>query len=164
MVAIDTGLGIYDNIQNETRPQKIVSDAVVDVGLGIGSMALSAAAGAKIGALAGSVFPGLGNVIGAVGGALVGFGTYMLTDVVSINGKTGSEWLKEGAAVVADGFVDAGQWVADTAVDVWNEATDIVEDAGEWIADTASDAWKATTDFFEDAGNAVGNFFSGLFS
>ena len=186
MVAVDTGLGIYENIQNGTRPQKIVSDAVVDAGLGVGSMALSAAAGAKIGALAGSVFPGLGNVIGAAGGALVGFGAYMLTDVVTINGKTGSEWIKEGAAVVADGLVDAGQWVADTAVDVWNEATEIVkdagewiadtasdvwdattdfvEDAGEWIADTASDAWEATTDFFEDAGNAVGNFFSGLFS
>ena len=110
----------------------------------------------------------------------------MLTDVVTINGKTGSEWIKEGAAVVADGLVDAGQWGADTAVDVWNEATEIVEDAsewiadtasdvwnamtdfvedaGEWIADTASDAWKATTDFFEDAGDAVGNFFSGIFS
>ncbi len=186
MVAVDTGLGIYENIQNGTRPQKIVSDAVVDAGLGIGSMALSAAAGAKIGALAGSVFPGLGNIIGAAGGALVGFGAYMLTDVININGKTGSEWIKEGAAVVADGLVDAGQWITDTAVDVWNEATDIVEDtgewiadtasdvwnattdfvedAGEWIADTASDAWEATTDFFEDAGNAVGNFFSGLFS
>ena len=139
-----------------------------------------------IGLIAGSVFPGLGNVIGAASGALVGFGAYMLTGVVTINGKTGSEWIKEGAAVVADGLVDAGQWGADTAVDVWNEATEIVEDAsewiadtasdvwdtttdfvedaGEWIADTASDAWEATTDFFEDAVDAVGNFFSGIFS
>ncbi len=164
MVAVDTGLGIYENIQNGTRLQKTVSDAVVDAGLGIGSIALSAAAGAKTGAIAGSVFPGLGNVIGAAGGALVGLGTYVLTDVVEINGKTGSEWIKEGASVVADGLVDAGQWIADTAVDVWNEAADIVEDAGDWIADTASDAWEATTDFFEDTGTAVGNFFSGLFS
>ena len=185
MVALDTGLGVYENIQNGTRAQKTVSDAIVDAGLGIGSMALSAAAGAKIGALAGSVFPGLGNVIGAAGGALVGLGTYVLTDVAKINGKTGSEWIKEEAAVVADGIVDAGKKVADTVVDVWNEATDFVEDAsdwvadtatdiwdattdfvkdaGEWVSDTASNTWEATTDFLEDAGNSVKNFFSGLF-
>ena len=155
MVAIDAGLGIYENIQNGTRPQKIVSDAVVDAGLGVGSMALSAAAGAKIGALAGSVFPGLGNIIGAVGGALVGLGTYALTDVVEINGKTGSEWIKEGAAVVADSLVDAGQWVADTANDAWNATTDFVEDAGEWVADEASKVWNATTDFVEDTGEWI---------
>lgn len=72
-VALDMGVGIYENTEAGTRTQKIVSDAVVDAGLGIGSMALSAAAGAKIGAVAGSFFPGVGNIIGAVGGAVVGF-------------------------------------------------------------------------------------------
>lgn len=185
-VAVDTGFGIYENIQSGTHPQKIVSDAVVDTGLGVGSMALSAAAGTKIGAIAGSALPGLGNIIGAAGGALVGLITYVLTDVAEINGKTGSEWIKDGAAVVSDGLVDVGEWVADTAVEVWDATTDFVEDtgewivdkandaweattsfvetAGEWITDTASDAWEATTDFAENAANAVGEFFSGLFS
>lgn len=39
-----------------------------------------------------------------------------------------------------------------------------VENAGDWVANTASDAWEATTGFFENTGNAVGNFFSELFS
>ena len=171
MVALDTGLGIYENIQNGTKPQKIVSDAVVDTGLGIGSIALSAAAGAKIGALAGTVFPGWGNVIGALGGAVVGVGAYVLTDVIEFNGKSGSEWIKEGASVVADGVVEAGKWIADTAVEAWEATTDFIEDAGNWIADTAVDAWEATTNFVKDTGEAISNgfktvgyFLSGIFS
>ncbi len=174
-VALDMGVGIYENVQDGTRTQKIVSDAIVDVGLGITSMALSAAAGAKIGAIAGSFFPGLGNIIGAVGGAVVGLGVSLVTEVFE-------EPIKECAGWVADRFVDAGEWIADTAVEAWNATTDFVEDAGEWItetasdagewiADTATDVWNATTDFVEDVGESisnglesVGNFFSGLFS
>ena len=185
-VALDMGVGIYENVQDGTRTQKIVSDAIVDVGLGITSMALSAAAGAKIGAIAGSFFPGLGNIIGAAGGAVVGLGVSLVADAFE-------EPIKEGAGWVADRVVDAGEWIADTAVEVWDATTDFVEDAGEWIADTAVEAWDATTDFVEDAGEwiadtatdawnattdfvedvgesisdgleSVGNFFSGLFS
>ena len=185
-IALDTGVGIYENIQEGTRNQKIVSDAIVDIGLGIGSMALSAAAGAKIGAIAGSFFPGLGNIIGAVGGAVVGLVVSLVTEVFE-------EPIKECAGWVADRFVDAGEWIADTAVEAWDATTDFVEDAGEWItetasdagewiadtatdagewiADTATDVWNATTDFVEDVGESisnglesVGNFFSGLFS
>lgn len=115
-----------------------------------------------------SVFPGLGNIIGAAGGAVVGLGVSLVTDVFE-------EPIKEGAGWVADRVVDAGEWIADTAVEAWDATTDFVEDAGEWIADTASNAWNATTNFvedageavggfFEDAGNAIGGFFSGLFA
>ena len=122
-----------------------------------------------------SVFPGLGNIIGAVGGAVVGLGVSLVTEVFE-------EPIKECAGWVADRFVDAGEWIADTAVEAWNATTDFVEDAGEWItetasdagewiADTATDVWNATTDFVEDVGESisnglesVGNFFSGLFS
>ena len=142
-IALDTGVGIYENIQEGTRNQKIVSDATVDIGLGIGSMALSAAAGAKIGAIAGSFFPGLGNTIGAVGGAVFGLGiSFLVTEVFE-------EPIKECAGWVADRFVDAGEWIADTATDVWNATTDFVEDVGESISNGLE---------------SVGNFFSGLFS
>ena len=131
MVAIDTGAGIYENVKNKTRVQKTISDAAVDIGLGIGSIALSADAGAKVGAIAGSVFPGLGNIIGAVAGAVVGVGAYVLTDALEINGRTISEWTKEGAAIVADGIVEAGKWVGETASEVWDKTTDFIEDTGE---------------------------------
>ena len=72
--------------------------------------------------------------------------------VISLSGTTETE-----EAFSYDG---AGEWVADTAIDVWNATTDFVEDAGDWIAETASDAWDATTDFFED----VGGFFCELFA
>ena len=160
-IALDTGVGIYENIQEGTCNQKIVSDAIVDIGFGIGSMALSAAAGAKIGAIAGSFFPGLGNIIGAVGGAVVGLGVSLVTEVFE-------EPIKECAGWVADRFVDAGEWIADTAVEAWDATTDFVEDAGEWItetasdagewiADTATDVWNATTDFVEDVGESISN-------
>ena len=178
-VALDVGVGIYENKQKGTRTQKIISDIAVDAGLGIGSMALSAAAGAKIGAMAGSFFPGAGNIIGAVGGAVVGVITSLIMDPLEEPIKEcagwvadrvvdAGEWIADTAVEVWDAtkdFVkDAGEWIADTAVEAWNATKDFVKDTGEWIADTASNAWNATTDFFEDAGNAVGNFFSGLFS
>ena len=141
LVAVDTLAGIHDNINSGTRVQKTVSDAVVDAGLGIGSIAVSAAAGAKLGAMVGTVCPGIGNIVGAVGGAAAGVALYFITDVVRINGKTGSEWVKEGAGAVADSLVEAGQWVADAA----------------------SDIWLSTKDFAENAVDAVGNFFSGVF-
>lgn len=76
------GLGIYENIQSGTRVQKIVSDAVVDCGFGISSIMISAADGAKIGALTGSFLPGVGNIIGAVGGAAVGVIVYFVYDAI----------------------------------------------------------------------------------
>ena len=63
MVILDVGLGVYDNVQAGTRPQKIVSDAIVDAGVGAGTIALVSAAGAAIG----SIVPVAGNVVGAIG-------------------------------------------------------------------------------------------------
>ena len=38
---------------------------------------------------------------------------------------------KEGAAIVADGIVEAGKWVGETASEVWDKTTDFIEDTGE---------------------------------
>lgn len=166
-IAVDTTFGVLENIEEGTRTQKIVSDAIVDAGAGAGIIAGSTAIGSAIG----SVVPVAGNIIGSGVGFLFGFVIDWAVNADFIDGKSVVDWTKEGAGWVADRVVDAGKWIGDTAVDVWDATTNFVEDAGEWIADTVSDAWEATTDFFEDAGNAVGGFFedvggffSGLFA
>lgn len=56
----DTGTGIAENINNDTRTQKIISDAVVDTGAGIGIAAASTAIGAGVGSLI--PIPGVGTL------------------------------------------------------------------------------------------------------
>ena len=53
--------------------------------------------------------PGAGNIAGAVVGFASGVGYYILTDVVTINGKSVVDWTKEGAG-----------WIADQVVNLWN--------------------------------------------
>jgi hypothetical protein len=50
-VIADTGIGIYDNIQNDTSTQRIASDAVVDVSFGLGGIGISTAAGVAFGTI-----------------------------------------------------------------------------------------------------------------
>lgn len=125
-VALDVGLGIYDNIQDGTRTQKIVTDAIVDTGVGVGAIWASAAAGAAIG----SVAPGPGNAIGAVGGFVVGGTIYIVTDVITINDKSLVDWGKEGLGWVGDRTVEIGCWIGDTASDI-----------GSWIIDKWDAIW-----------------------
>ncbi len=126
VIAVDVGLGIYDNIQEGTRPQKIVTDAIVDAGVGAGTIWASTASGAAIG----SIVPGAGNVVGAVGGFVVGGVIYVATDVIEINGKSAVEWTKEGVAWVGDGVVYVADWVGDRAIDL-----------GDWIGDKWNNLW-----------------------
>ena len=103
-VGLDASIGLYENIQNAQPVQEILTDAALDVGfgaLGVGissagaSLATILATSALSGTAIGTAVPGLGNVIGAVGGILVGLGYYALTEVVKINGKSVTEWLDE---------------------------------------------------------------------
>jgi len=55
---------------------------------------VAGALGAKIGAVAGSVVPFAGNVVGGIAGFVIGVGIYVATDMIDYNGKTGREWLK----------------------------------------------------------------------
>ena len=99
-LARDTGVGIYENIEANTPAQRVISDAAVDIGVGLGGIALST----KVGALIGTAIPVpmVGSVVGAVVGVGVGIGIYFLTEVVNIKGKSAVGWMKEGAGWVAD--------------------------------------------------------------
>jgi hypothetical protein len=89
-VVLDTGFGVVNNINNGATAQKTTSDAVVDVAFGVGTIWMSAAAGATFG----SVVPGPGNVIGAGIGFLTGLAIYLATDVIEINGMSLRDWTK----------------------------------------------------------------------
>ena len=170
-IAINTTLGVLENIENGTRTQKIVSDAVVDVGADVGIIAIST----SIGSLMGSFAPFAGNIIGAGVGMVTGWVIEKALNADVFWGKSAVDWAKEGAGWIADRAVDAGEWIADTATDVWNATTDFVgeawdattdfiEDTGEAIGNFFEDAGEAVGGFFEDAGDAIGGFFSGLFA
>lgn len=125
-VALDVGIGVYDNIQDGTRTQKIVTDAIVDTGVGVGTIWASSAAGAAIG----SIVPGPGNAIGAAGGFVVGGVIYVVTDVITINDKSLVDWGKEGLG-----------WVGDKVVDIGVGVSDSVGDFCSWIGDTWESIW-----------------------
>lgn len=95
-VAFDVGIGVYDNIQVGASEKKIILDATVDVAVSGLSVWAAGALGSKIGCAVGSVYPGLGNAVGAVAGFAIGITLYAVTDVIKYNGKTARSWLKEG--------------------------------------------------------------------
>ncbi len=169
-IAINATGGVLENIENGTRTQKIVSDAIVDIGTDVGIIAASTAIGTAIG----SVVPVAGNIVGAGVGMVAGWVIDGVVNAEIFGGESALYWAKEGAGWVADRVVDAGEWIADTAVEAWDATTDFIEDTGEAIGDFfedaseavggfIEDAGEAVGGFFEDAGNAIGGFFSGIF-
>jgi hypothetical protein len=101
-VGIDVGTGIYDNVKEGSSVEKTASDAVVDGAFSVGGMLAASAAGAKLGALGGSFVPGFGNIIGAVGGAVVSGAIYALTDGLKVNGKSVKDHIKDGISNLFD--------------------------------------------------------------
>ena len=96
-VAFDVGVGISENISKGSSLRKTATDATVDLFVSGGSVLAAGCVGSKIGTAVGSVVPVYGNVIGACAGFVAGIGVYMFTDGISYNGKSGRDWLKEGA-------------------------------------------------------------------
>lgn len=105
IVLIDVGSNAYTNIQNGEEGIDVVSDAAVDASLDILSVVIAeAAAGGKLGALAGSICPGAGNLAGALVGIIVSTSLYVATDVIKINGKSVREYIKEWTREMNDEF------------------------------------------------------------
>ena len=94
-VAIDTVVGIKENVEKKSTWKEIMLDATVDVAISGSSMWAAAGAGSAIGSLAGSIVPGIGNVVGAVGGFVAGIFLYGLTDVFKYKGKTLRDTIKD---------------------------------------------------------------------
>ena len=94
-VVIDVYQGVNANIAKGATTEKILYDASVDIVITGGTIWVAGALGSKIGTLAGSFFPGAGNIIGGVAGFVIGAGIYVLTDMIDYNGKTARGWAKE---------------------------------------------------------------------
>ena len=97
-VALDTGLGVYENIQNNSELQQTISDTIVDIGFGLRGIAASTAAGSA----AGSIVPGAGTAVGAVVGFVAGTAYYVTINVITIKGKALVDWAKYGAGWLVD--------------------------------------------------------------
>lgn len=100
-VFIDVGVGVAENVQNDTAIEYIISDAIVDFRF--------AATGMAIGIAVGSVIPVAGNAVGAVVGVVIGSAVGLLYDYLSeekewglLGGKTAKEAAKDCARKVAD--------------------------------------------------------------
>ncbi|WP_166244934.1 WXG100 family type VII secretion target [Paenibacillus turpanensis] len=112
-IAVEAAFGVKENIDANAGGSKIVADATVDVAIGVGSMAAGAAVGAQVGAAVGSVVPVAGTIVGGVVGAVAGVGVSVVTDVVQINGKSISEWAKDGVKSAIDGGLDLAKSAGD---------------------------------------------------
>ena len=95
-VAIDVGIGIYDNLSNGASTKKIILDATVDAAITGGTVWAAGSAGSLVGTVVGTVVPGVGNVVGAGAGFIFGVVIYVATDMISYDGKTARTWAKEG--------------------------------------------------------------------
>jgi hypothetical protein len=87
-------------VQAGADAQKIAVDAAVDVTVSGGTVWLSMGAGAA----AGSIFPVIGTVGGALVGIIVGTAINFSTDVLLIDGKSAMDWIKEETYVAVDGM------------------------------------------------------------
>lgn len=94
--AVDTGIGIIENINEGTAPERIASDAVVDVGFGLAGIGAASYVGGLVGSFV--PVPVVGTLVGAGVGTLTGIVYYGITEAWTINGKSISDWTKDGVA------------------------------------------------------------------
>ena len=143
-IAIDTGEGIKEDIDNKATVSHTIGDATANVAKGLGTMAIATGC-AQVGAAIGTAIPI--PVVGTVVGAAVGFGLGWagsklydyLVDDAKINGKTVKQW---AACGVENGCNAVG-----------NAATG----AAKAIQNTGNEVKKQ----LDSAANAVGNLFGG---
>jgi hypothetical protein len=94
MVAIDTSLGVVENLLSEASWQKILIDAGVDIVDGALSILISDRLG-KVGASLASELGPYGAAIGYAAGSEIGtIGYFTLTEIMTIDGKTLPEHAK----------------------------------------------------------------------
>ena len=94
-VAIDVGIGIYENVQNNAAPHKVLTDALVDVAISGGSIW----AAGYIGAAIGSVIPGAGTLVGGLIGMGVGLLLNVVTDCIYVDGKNFRQHTKDAFTI-----------------------------------------------------------------
>lgn len=103
LVALDVGIGIYENIKNNTPADKIFTDAVIDTGFGVGSIA-------AVGAISALAVSTTGAPVAVAGLLAVGvvIGANVLLE------KTGvKDWIKDKTVEGFRAVVDTGRKAVD---------------------------------------------------
>lgn len=154
-----------------TGPGIADEGSFIEKGLGIGGGALK---GAGVGALIGSVIPGLGTAIGgAVGAAIGGVGSAIGGgNIAKALSWTGGK-IKDAGSWTVDKLKDAGTWIGDKATDAGNWIGEKFDDAGTWIQekgtwvsdqiaefgttikDGVTDLWNSFTDAISNIKNWI---------
>ena len=99
-IALDTGLGIKENVENNAGLQETATDIALEIGFGATEIAVTTL-GAKIGT---AILPGIGSVAGAIAGAIAGIAFNFITENVEFNDKSIKEWLDETIDWAIDGI------------------------------------------------------------
>ncbi len=144
-IALDTGAGLKEDIDNKATASHTIGDATANVAKGLGAMAVATGC-AQVGAAIGTAIPIPG--VGTAVGALVGFGLGWLgsqvydyaIDGAKIGGKTVKQWAACGV----------------------ENACNVVGNAATSAAKGIQNVGKAAEKKLDAAANAVGNFFGGI--
>lgn len=118
----DTVSSVIGGALGGTGPGVVDKGSVLEKGLNIGGGALK---GAGVGALIGSVVPGLGTAIGGGIGAVVG----------AVGSAIGGGNIAKALSWTGGKLKDAGSWCVDK-----------LQDAGDWIGDKLTDTGKLISD------------------
>lgn len=117
LLVVDIGLTIYDNFTNPDLPMdRKITDTLVDIGYialsSFASWAVSSLAGVAVGAMFGSVVPGIGTVVGAIVGLVVSIGMSIATYF--------GDWYQNVKDAVYEFFTVTIPEAWDKFVDGWN--------------------------------------------
>lgn len=121
VMAVGSGVvELYKDLKEKKETSQIVADVGVEVAVGLGTAATCAA----VGAAAGSIVPGAGNVVGAVAGFVVGLGIDYLVSDRKIGDKSIKDWGKYGVGkvtgAIGDGVVNGVKEVRHLTDDIQN--------------------------------------------
>lgn len=113
-VGVDVVGGVFENLEEGTKAQRIVSDAVVDAGVGLGTIAVST----MIGSAVGSIIPVAGNIVGAAVGMAAGYVIDWALNADFIGDQSLVDLAKDYAGIVADNLAEtinnASDWISDS--------------------------------------------------
>lgn len=148
LTAIGIGIDIFFDVTDDTkRTEEKVAAVFVDIAFGVATAAASAfLTSVVLGAAFGTCIPIpiVGTIVGAVVGAVIGLAIVLVTEVLTINGKSIKDWAKEGVTAAVDFTVDIATDVGEGISNAYNATTDAI-----------STGWDNTTSFISSGWNSL---------
>ena len=94
-VALDTGIGIYENVQDGSSWQETTSDAIIDTTISGCTLAVSI----KVGSVVGTAIPipVVGTILGGGAGLGIGLLINFATDSIKVNDTSFRDYVQDDA-------------------------------------------------------------------